>query len=233
MIIDNQRRASWIFFSGRRGEEGGNHGTWMAGGVGRTSAMQNVPDQLWHGKGPQWLSTGRTHLIHDLISHPVTNQHAGATTRDVRFKHFYPSANNKAVNVIDTDKGDSEYRFDFTSLLVPSLSLSSPTAETETTLGRKSIDLSSPPFAKVSGVISGILLTGKSERSTLIERSISWRTLQVWIKIKLRAIESSWRKNNVLVKSTSLWKCLHCFVFKWFLAFTNHSRRSTRWANFS
>ena len=73
------------------------------------NAKRARPVVTW--KGPQWLSAGRTHLIHDLISHPVTNQHAEATTRDVRFKHFYPRANNKAVNVIDTDKGEATRRF--------------------------------------------------------------------------------------------------------------------------
>lgn len=87
-----------------------NHGTSIAGGVGGTSVMQNVPDQLWHGRGHEWLSPGRTHLIHDLISHPVTNERVGATTRDVRFKYFYPRANNKAVNVIDTDNRETKLR---------------------------------------------------------------------------------------------------------------------------
>lgn len=88
------------------------------------NAKRARPVVTW--KGPQWLSTGRTHLIHDLISHPVTNQHAGATTRDVRFKHFYPRANNKAVNVIDTDKGEPKHRFDLTSLFFLFFSLQLP-----------------------------------------------------------------------------------------------------------
>ena len=136
---------------GRRGRKSRNLDGWR-GWQNERNAKRARPVVTW--KGPQWLSTGRTHLIHDLISHPVTNQHAGATTRDVRFKHFYPSANNKAVNVIDTDKGDSEYRFDFTSLLFPSLLLSfvlsALTTETrQMTLRRKSVDSRFPPFVKV------------------------------------------------------------------------------------
>ena len=50
-------------------------GLWIAGGVGwwqnERNAKRARPVVTW--KGPQWLSTGRTHLIHDLISHPVTN----------------------------------------------------------------------------------------------------------------------------------------------------------------
>lgn len=108
--IDPARHESW--------QEGKNQSDRWRGWQNERNAKRARPVVTW--KGPQWLSTGRTHLIRHLISHPVTNQHAGATTRDVRFKHFQPRANNKAVNVIDTDKGEPEQRFGLTSFALSS-----------------------------------------------------------------------------------------------------------------
>lgn len=96
--------------TGLRSPRGYGEGDGGGGWQNERNAKRARPVVTW--KGPQWLSAARTHLIRDLISHPVTNQHAGATTRDVRFEHFYPRANNKAVNVIDTDKGEAKLRLD-------------------------------------------------------------------------------------------------------------------------
>lgn len=61
------RTSGWIDRAGWKKSWDRWRGWWQ----NERNAKRARPVVTW--KGPQWLSTGRTHLIHDLISHPVTN----------------------------------------------------------------------------------------------------------------------------------------------------------------